>query len=177
MRAITRFGIIGMAILALTTGIATVSHGQGANGNSPKDFVGGGGHHSVPDTQFTLSIHSGPLGENPKGQMSFMIDGQDLLEVDVTCHLVVDNQAIATGVITRPAVSAGQPVVMHAIDSGEPDGTQIPDLLRFSFTGFITPTPTFVTPPTGQDLTGCLVPVLPPVPVTQGNIVVHDAQP
>ena len=147
MRTITQFGIIGMAMMALTTGIATVSHGQGANGNSPNDFVVGGGHHSVPDTQFTISIHSGPLGENPKGQMSFKIEDQDRVHVDVTCLVVVDNQAIATGMITRPEPVAGQPVVMHAIDSGEPDGTAIPDLLRFSFKPFVTSTPTFVIPP------------------------------
>jgi hypothetical protein len=172
-----RLAIVSAAIFTLTAGLTTVAHGQGATGNSPKDFVVGGGHHSVPDTQFTLSVHSGPLGENPKGQMSFKIEDQPRIHVEVTCLIVVGNQAIATGVITRPAAFADQPVVMHAVDNGAPDGTLIPDLLRFSFTGAITPTPTFVTPPADQDLTGCLFPVLPPVPVTEGNIVVHDALP
>src|SRR5439155_26699709 len=63
-----RLVIVFVAIVALIAGVTTVSHGQGANGNSPMDFVVGGGHHSVPDTQFTLSLHSGPLGETPKSQ-------------------------------------------------------------------------------------------------------------
>ena len=173
-----RLVIAFVAIVALVAGVTTVSYGQGANGNSPMDFVVGGGHHSVPDTQFTLSLHSGPLGENPKGQMSFKIDGDVRVLVDVTCLIVDGNQAIATGVITRPASAAGQPVVMHAVDNGDPDRTSTPDLLRFSFNnGGITDQVTFITPPAGQDITGCLFPTLPPVPVTEGNIVVHDAQP
>ena len=41
-------------------------------------------------------------------------------------------------------------------------------LLRFSFEGFIVEDP---------QNPGCFLPVLPPVPVTQGNIVVHDSTP
>ncbi|HYU32919.1 MAG TPA: hypothetical protein VEW48_12215 [Thermoanaerobaculia bacterium] len=175
-RRLQLLAIGSMAIFALTAGIAAVSYAQGANGSSPIDFVVGGGHHSDPDTQFTLSVHSGPLGQNAKGQMTLKIGDQARILVDVTCLIIDGNQAVATGLITRPASFAGQPVVMHAVDNGEPDRSLTPDLLRFSFDGFISSTPNFVTPPAGQDITGCLFPVLAPVPVTEGNIVVTDAQ-
>jgi hypothetical protein len=117
-----RLAIVSAAIFALTAGVTTVSHGQGATGNSPKDFVVGGGHHSVPDTQFTLSVHSGRIGENPKGQMTFKIEDQPRILVEVTCLVVEGNQAIATGVITRPLSFAGQPVVTPRWTTASPTG-------------------------------------------------------
>ena len=147
--------------------------------DSPQNFVVGGGHHSVPDTEFTLSAHSGPLGENRKGQLTFKSDGGERYLIDVTCMYVVGNEAVATGVIMHPSSAIGQPVVMHAVDNGNPSG-DVPDLLRFSFNnGGISATYAGVgpVPPSEQDLTGCLFPTLPPVPVTQGNIEVHAAQP
>jgi hypothetical protein len=156
----------------------TASAGYRAIADSPGNFVVGGGHHSVPDTQFTLSAHSGPLGEDVKGQLSFKIDGGERFLVDVTCMFVVGNEAVATGVITRPASSAGDPVVMHAVDNGNPSDPT-PDLLRFSFdNGGISDTFFGVgpEPPDGQDLTGCLFPTMAPVPVTQGNIEVESSQ-
>jgi hypothetical protein len=136
----------------------------------PQDFVTGGGHHSVPDTQFTISARSGPLGEDPQGQFSFKIEDQPRIRAEVTCLIVVGNEAFATGVMVSPSSAEGQLVVMHAVDGGEPAPGQAagPDLLRFSFEGFIVEDP---------QNPGCFLPVLPPVPVTQGNIVVHDSTP
>jgi hypothetical protein len=149
-----------VGLLGAVVGVATVQ-GQG-NG---QDKVTGAGHHSVPDTQFTLSAHSGPLGEDPRGHLSFKIEGQPRVHADVTCLIVVGTQAFATGVITRPAAAAGQLTVMHAVDAGNPNEIT-PDLLRFSFVPFIVP---------DANRPGCFLPVLPPVPVTQGNIVIDDA--
>ena len=165
-----RFAVVCLLVLALTSA---------ASGDSPKNFVVGGGHHSLPDTQFTISANSGPLGENRKGQLSFKVDGQERVLIDVTCMFVVGNEAVVTGMITHPASAVGQPVVMHGVDNGGPSGT-VPDLLRFSFNnGGISPTWAGIgpVPPVGQDLTGCLFPTLAPVPVTQGNVEVHAAQP
>jgi len=66
---------------------------------------------------------------------------------------------------------------MHAIDSGEPDGTAIPDLLRFSFKPFVTSTPTFVIPPRDRTSANVYSRSFRRCQSTQGNIVVHDAQP
>ena len=155
---------VGLTVPALFSGVADATHSPGDG--PPNDFVVGGGHHSVPDTQFTLSAHSGPLGEDAKGHLSFKIDDGPRFIADVTCLIVVGNEAFATGVIRRPASSAGDLVVMHAVDNGNPSDPTTPDLLRFSFTGSIFESPTDP---------GCFLPVLPPVPVTEGNIVVHDA--
>lgn len=161
------------AIIAIVApSVANANHSPGT-GPHDIDFVVGAGHHSVPDTQFTISVHSGPAGEDPKGHLSFKIGDNPRIHADVVCLIVVNNEAFATGVMMRPASVAGQPVVMHAIDNGTPGDDLAPDLLRFSFTGFITPVPppnvVLPVPP------ACLFPVLPPVPVTEGNIVVHDA--
>src|SRR5690348_2428001 len=73
-----------------------------ASADSPEDFVTGGGHHSVPDTQFTISAHSGPLGGDPRGDFSFKIEDQPRVRAEVTCLMVSGNQAIATGTFVDP---------------------------------------------------------------------------
>ena len=155
----------GLILPTAFVGVAGASHSAGEGGGPPNDFVVGAGHHSVPDTQFTLSAHSGPSGEDPKGQVSFKIEGGPRFTADVTCVLIQDNQAIVTAVIRKPDSAAGQVIVMHAVDNGNPNDGSPPDLLRFSFAGAIVESP---------QNPGCFLPVLPPVPVTQGNIVVHD---
>lgn len=146
-------------------GVASATHSPGAGDGPPNDFVVGGGHHGLPDTQFTVSARSGPSGEDPKGQLSFKPEDGPRFLADVTCVIIEGNEAIVTAVIKRPASNAGDVLVMHAVDNGNPSEST-PDLLRFSFVPFIRESP--ANP-------GCFLPVLPPVPVTQGNIVVHDA--
>lgn len=155
----------GLVLPTAFAALASASHSPGEGGGPPNDFVVGGGHHSVPATQFTLSAHSGPSGEDPKGQVSFKIDEGSRHTADVTCVIIQGNEAIVTAVIRKPASAAGQVIVMHAVDNGNPNEGSPPDLLRFSFAGAIFESP---------DNPGCFLPVLPPVPVTQGNIVVHD---
>jgi len=139
-----------------------------ANATPPKDFAVGGGKHTDPANpdvaiQFAFSARSGPLGEHPKGQIQlFFPDG--VIHAKVTCVIVEGNQAFITGVANE---LPGGIVVTHAVDNGG-SGDQQPDLLRSSFQGFIFE---------DSERPGCFRPVLPPVPVTQGNIVVHDAQP
>jgi hypothetical protein len=70
-------------------------------------------------------------------------------------------------VFTHPAANQGQIVVLDAVDNGNPH-SGVPDLIRFSFEGAIEPVP-------GQP--NCFLPLLPPVPVTKGNLLVHDATP
>jgi hypothetical protein len=87
----------------------------------------------------------------------------------VTCLTVVGNHAIATGRFVWPTAEKGQRVVMEALDNNLL-GPPPPDDLRFSFTGFIHPDP---SDPTGA----CWLPVLPPVPILQGDIAVGHLGP
>jgi hypothetical protein len=100
--------------------------------------------------QFTISAHTGPLGEDPQGNFSFKIEGQPRVRAEVACLIVSGNQAFATGTFIDPQTGTSQLVVMHAVDNGEPSDS-VPDLLRFSFVGFIVPAP---------NNPGCFLPVL-----------------
>jgi hypothetical protein len=97
--------------------------------------------------------------------MTFAVKGEGTkpIHADVTCLMVSGTDAIATGVITQPRSSAGQIVVLEAVDNGNPQSTP-PDAIRFSFEGFI-----------DQVSPDCWEPVLPPVDVVSGNVVVNDA--
>ena len=162
--------VASLLVSALVLVAATGAAAQG----SPNDFVVGGGQHLAFGTgpgrvAVGISAHSGPSGETPHGSLTFTNagEGTQSFHAKVTCLIVVGNEAFATGVLTHPAAVAGQITVLDAVDNGNPhSGT--PDLIRFSFEGAIVPAP-------GQE--GCFLPVLPPVPVTRGNILVHDAAP
>lgn len=154
-----------LALAAVFVGALALAPAVAA-AQGPQDFVTGGGHHSSPDTQFTISAHSGPAGQDPKGTLSFKTEGQARIRAEVTCLIVSGNRAIATATYIDPATGRTQLVVMEAVDNGEPGTAPAPDLLRFSFAPFIRPV---------AGSPGCFLPVLPPVPVTQGNIVVRDA--
>jgi hypothetical protein len=122
-------------LFALAVGIGV------ANAAPPNDFAVGGGKHTDPANpnvaiQFAFSAQSGPLGEDPKGQIQLDFDGNKI-KAEVTCLIVVGNEAFITGVSDE---LPGGIVVTHAVDNGEPsDGT--PDLLRNSFQGAIVEDP------------------------------------
>jgi hypothetical protein len=155
-------------ILALALLLALAVGTGVANATPPNDFAVGGGKHTDPEhpgvaIPFEFSAHSGPLGEDPKGQIKVASE-VGIIKAKVTCLIVVGNEAFITG---RSDELPGGIVVTHAVDNGEPsDGT--PDLLRNSFE------PTIFEDPANPG-SGCFLPTLAPVPVTQGNIVVHDA--
>jgi hypothetical protein len=164
---------IGLIVVCTLATMAVFS-GAAVAGVPPHDSVTGGGQHLAFGTgpgvvAFGISAHSGPSGEHAHGSMTFTLTGAGTqsLHATVTCLIVVDNEAFATGVFTHPDSAAGQTVVLDAVDNGGPSsGT--PDLIRFSFAGAIVEVP---------DQPGCFLPVLPPVEVTKGNIVVRDAGP
>jgi hypothetical protein len=86
--------------------------------------------------------------------------------IRVDCLKVTGDHAIATGRIILPHRERGHRVVMEATDLGVGFAR---DLLRFSFKPFITHDP--------SDLTGtCWLPVLPPVPIFGGDILVGYVQ-
>lgn len=146
---------LGIALIAPLTfaGAAGASHSPGA-------FVVGTGLHSDPGTQFAVSAITGPSGANAAGHFLFRNPGQPWVVALVRCVVVMGNRAIVTGVV----VGTNTVVVVEAVDNTNPSQSSNPDLLRFSFAGFIQP---------DNANPGCFVPVLSPVRVTQGDIVVH----
>jgi hypothetical protein len=155
--------------LAVGTGVVHASHSELANSpGPPNDFAAGGGKHTdpvAPDVpiMFAFSAQSGPLGEAPKGRIQLFFP-EGLIQAEVPCLIVDGNTAFITGVADE---LPGGIVVIEAADNGEPSD-ETPDLLRGSFEPFIFEDP---------ERPGCFLPELPPVPVTQGDIVVHDGQP
>jgi len=144
--------------------VATAQHNSPAN--SPHAFAVGGGFHALipgvtPAIKFAFSAESGPDGENPHGHVQVFSDPQ--AQAKVTCLFVVGNQAFITA---RTDAVPGGILVVHAVDNGEPGGPQ-PDLLRGSLSGWVVPI---------EGRPGCYRPLLSPVTVIKGNIVVHDGQ-
>jgi hypothetical protein len=81
---------------------------------------------------------------------------------------VLGNQAFIRAVETRTddGIPQGQEFFLHVVDNGNPASGAPPDLIRISFVGF------FTVPSTANP---CGLPILAPVPLGSGNIVVHDA--
>jgi hypothetical protein len=156
---------VSMLLFAVASvpGVANATHDGSAN--PPIDFVRGGGFQVFPPPSgftFGIAAKSGPAGEDPSGAITAESVGTEAsFHAEVTCVIVSGNQAFVTGVFTQPPEVEGDITVFHGVDTGGPGGP--PDLIRFSFPPFIFPA--------GPD---CFLPVLAPVPVTEGNILVHD---
>ena len=209
MSTLRPFAIADMRQLRITfLAAAALVSITGAAGATPKDFVAGAGVYilegATPDAdvpvQFTLSASSGPLGQAVKGHFSGDVPGEPRVYGQVTCLVVVGNQAFITGVFTRgDSDHVGRLTAARAVDNGNPNGG-VPDRVIFvdvppeitpafdlglggillGGDGFVVRPQDFTIPPpgvpAGQDLTGCyFVPdAVPLLPVTQGDIVVHD---
>jgi len=146
------------------------AHDYAVGGGKNLGFVGGPCNDSEPNCTTTgFSAHSGPAGENPQGHISTHVSGPAGFELrgDVVCLQVLGNQAYILAVETRTndGVPQGTQFFLHVVDNGNPVNGTPPDLIRHSFTGFFTP------PLPGFP---CGLPVLAPVPLGSGNIVVHD---
>jgi hypothetical protein len=160
--------LVALMAATLTAAAGTVI----ANAGSPENFVVGGGQHLAFGTgpgitNFGVEARSAPDGSDVSGELTFINQGEGpAFHAKVTCLIVAGNDAIATGVLTSPETSEGQTVVMEAVDGGKGSTRQGPDMIRFSFAGFINPVP-------GKP--GCFTPVLAPVEVINGNISVNQA--
>jgi hypothetical protein len=159
-------------VIALLMGFFLVAAAPGVAG-PPKDFITGGGQVYTDNNPllgtdaFQFSAHS--TGEyTAKGNVSFNgVEGLFAtlrMKAEVTCLLVFGNDAYATATITSSDIgggwSVGNMIVAHGRDVA--DG---PDEIRFSFEPFIYE----------FGNTGCYLPLLQPVPVRAGNVVVNDA--
>jgi hypothetical protein len=177
-------GIARASILDLVTFMSGVDAAQAVDptldpppNDGAHDFAVGGGHHlgfvggpcNASDPLCTIegfSAHSGPTGENPQGHIS--VNGATLLRGDVICLQVIANEAFIRAVETRTGddIPQGTEFLLHVVDNGNPASGTPTDLIRNSFAPFISP-PSAAFP--------CGTPILPPVPLGSGNIVVHDA--
>jgi hypothetical protein len=140
----------------------------------PEDVVTGSG--TVVDLaanlreQFIVSAHSGPLGEDPRGQVvlhSPLIDG-GTAKGEVTCMIVTGNRAQVGGVFESPVLYDGQ--LFHwfewIIDDNGPPGQGLPDAIS----PFI-----FLSATHPPDFNPCTVFLAPAFPLDEGNFTVKDS--
>ena len=167
---------IGAASLTTVVGVAMLLPGTAMGGastsNAPQDFVVGGGENNplaTPINHFAISAHSGPNGENPWGEAHFLNTTtgppQERFNGPVVCLRVSGNIA---SIIMRFRNTANQPArfvgdLMFVQDNGDPVNGQPVDQVRNMR---LTSIPQSCPPP------------VPPgtLPLTHGNIQVHDAQ-
>jgi hypothetical protein len=116
--------------------------------------------HQLGDNFGMIAWGAGPAAHG--GFVGTFAGGSTHVVAKVTCLVVVGNDAIATGIFTEPASVQGQRTVMEAVGN---EGAS-KDLLRFSFTPFITQD--LVTDPGGR----CWRPVLAPIGIESGTISV-----
>jgi sorbitol-specific phosphotransferase system component IIA len=114
--------------------------------------------------QVTLAAHGNPLDASGNVRISFSPDLEG--RGTVNCIFVSGNQARLSGPLKEPIVIPNFGTVDHfhitATDNGEPNGTNPPDeafVVLFRTT----------TPPVS-----CTQALVPPDPITQGNIVIKD---
>jgi hypothetical protein len=141
-----------------------------ANSSSERDFAVGGGQSSV-GSNFGLSAHSGPSGEDAFGHLSDTIPGDGKIRARVVCLQVVTDavtgvkRAGIIGQITESESNtfpAGSFIRSSARDTGLSGGSG--DGYRRAFTS-IPPNP-MVCPPQAVIFD-----------LEHGNINIHDAQP
>ena len=149
-------------------GLLAVAVATPASAAPPQDAVTGGGKHLGGTLTEGVSAHG--TGTDARGNVTITAQGEGLFgHGKVTCLLVTGNRAIITWVSSSTregGTTEGQIVVTEIVDNGNPNDGAPPDLIRNSFAGAIFEDP---------DNPGCFLPVLPPVPVEQGNYRVHDA--
>jgi hypothetical protein len=168
MRLVTSVTIALVGLLAVVgSAAATHSGGQGPG----RDLVAGTG--AVETGPIFVKLHvnamSGPLGEDPRGHLTFRGNPPPFGAVDIqgriTCLNVFGNQTTVGFVVTKSR--AGFPVgtfgEFSIVDSGEP-GT----LDRFEGR------PTLGALPPGSAPSTC-APFDARQTMTQGNFIVHDA--
>lgn len=146
-------------VLATVAALAAMSPGV-AVAAPPNDSVTGGGEHADSIVE-GISAHSGPAGEDTRGNVTITQQGTGLLgRGRVQCLIVQGDEAFVTWVVEEgKGIPEGTLVVTHVVDFGAFD------LIRNSFEPFIYP---------DDARPGCWRSFLPPVPVTKGNYVVQD---
>jgi hypothetical protein len=181
-----------LVALAVVTGTASASHND--QPNPPNDFTTGAGTVSttavlpppagltVIENKFSFSAHDvdassdtpearngqyhaegtvAPTGATPPGQP--VLQNVDV-QGRVTCVRVQGNRAYFGGPVEKSSNPAfeGQFAFFDVVDNDQPPSNgAIPDQFRFEM---LRPTPFCLTPIIG-------------LPLTSGNIVVHDGQP
>jgi hypothetical protein len=152
-------GSVSTSALAENPGCTATGTGEpcvvGAGTQNSLDFV------SPPDGFAVFATGTGPAAHGFLAFTSPFGSGGPNFVAQVTCLMVLGNNAIATGIFTQPESAKGQRVVMQAVDNGGAPK----DLLRFSFAGAIVAAP-------GDSTGKCWLPVLPPVPIRDGHIAV-----
>ena len=160
--------VFAMLAFACVPAIADATHGAGTSPD--QDKVTGSTKFILPpnpfftDAHVRIEAHSGPAGEDPRGQ--FYLEEDPLsFGGEVTCLTVSGNKATIGGRVDRsrpgfPVVGSGW--LQEVEDNGEPG-----DMDRSRTTPFLAQAPDFCPTPTATTL----------ITAEQGNYVVHDAAP
>jgi hypothetical protein len=124
-------------------------------------FVGHGETGFAGGASFTVSAHSGPLGEGPQGHLKLTLGTLVFVEGEVTCLAVLGNRAAAGA---ENPNGTGFDFFITVVDNGSPSWREPPDLVGL------------VSGPAANQA-GCdeVLAILPMNPVLQGNFTVKDA--
>jgi hypothetical protein len=97
---------IAAALGHASTGGAAAAAAQYQYQGPPQDAVAGSGKATSEGIteQFIVSAHSGPSGEDPDGQISFMspLLKVPVVKADVTCMIVAGSHAQVGGIFSEP---------------------------------------------------------------------------
>lgn len=165
MKKICGFLSLTALLLFLLPSVASADLGL----TSPNDSAVGSNKVTQPSGDYqhvTLSAHSGPAGEDPKGhvqakfQSGFFPGGEGHVIGDVMCLSVSGNQARIAALLKEPH-EGNTHITLIVFDNGNPSSDPPPD---FVFIGF-TSSPPADCANFGTTLLG----------ESSGNVQVHDA--
>jgi hypothetical protein len=157
-------GALAVSMLVSLVGGFTVVRGGVASGASPLEVLAFGQQAAKSHTEFGI-VTTG-TGNTAKGTMSVWQGScteagcthYQLTAIAVTCVEIKGNDAVITGKTSYRGTP--ETVVAEAVDKSNPSTAPDRDTVRFSYTGFISPTPT----------PRCYKPALKPVAIASGDI-------
>jgi hypothetical protein len=161
MKPNVRLAIPALAIALAVPLVASAAGARGArpSGAVPSEVVGFGNQATA---QPTFGVFATGSGNTATGLMHFAVSTPHphYLDATVKCLIISGNDAIITGsIVGHPT----QRVVAEVVDNTSPSDPSNPDLLRFSFRGFIHK----------SGPAGCYAPDLAPPAIAKGDLVIR----
>jgi hypothetical protein len=123
--------LLAFAALAAGATVAVAAPGDGNGNGPPQDIVVGSGKVTFPPElggatdQYIVSAHSGPAGDDPRGQITLRSTAIEENEnkADVTCMVVTGKRARVGGTFEHPFTYLGFRIVGVEViieDNGSP---------------------------------------------------------
>jgi hypothetical protein len=161
MKLNLRHAIPALAIVLAVPLVAATAGARSARptGALPSEVVGFGNQATA---QPTFGVFASGSGNTATGLMHFAVSVPQphYLDATVNCLIISGNDAIITGhIVGHPK----QVVVAEVVDNTSPSDPSNPDLLRFSFKGFIHK----------SGPTGCWAPEISPPAIDEGDLLIR----